>query len=424
KTKSSGQLPLDIVFESKGGKTTFQLMHKTKPATDCEFFLIDEKDETHEFTTDSDGKVVFDRAPSGQWLIRAKATDAEGGEHNGEKYNEKRYYCTLVLGNKAAEKTETKAELSISGTPVNLTMPFPELPVGITSFGGAMVKDQLYVYGGHCGRAHDYYQSGQNAKLYCLNTNSQSAEWEVVSDTVGSQGLAMVSHKNDLYRLGGFTAKNKQGEKHDLHSSDEFSKFDFELKKWKQLQPMPVARSSFDAVVVEDTLYVIGGWTMKGRDQETEWCDNFLTLSLADDDANWETHEIPFKRRALSVGFQGDKIYVVGGMRQRGGPTSEVKVYDMKTGAWSDGPELLGGKGMEGFGSSCFNIGGRLVASTYGGSVLRLDEAGEGWEKLHELEIGRFFHRLLPLDGEKFMLVGGANMEAGKLYDIEVFSFN
>ena len=257
-----------------------------------------------------------------------------------------------------------------------------------------------------------------------MRLNLQSPEkWEDVCESTGLQGLAMVQHNGTLYRIGGFEARNEQGSDQDLHSVADFARFDSKQNKWEPLSPMPVPRSSLDAVVVGDMLYVIGGWTMKGS-EETVWCDNAVAINLAEKDASWQTIKTPFFRRALSVGFQGDKIYAIGGMQKRGGPTTNVKVYDPATKTWSDGPALPGKDGMAGFGSSCFNVGGKLIVSTYDGSILKLNKEQTGWDKLHQLDTGRFFHRLLPMGSKQFLLVGGANMESGKTIDIPVFSLN
>ena len=326
-----------------------------------------------------------------------------------------------------ATDTEKNSEVAVANdsdttTELKLKTPFPKIPVGITSFGGAVVADHLYVYGGHCGNAHEYYDSGQNGQLYRLNVKD-AKKWEAVCQSDGLQGLAMVTHGGNLYRVGGFEARNVKGDKQDLHSVSEFARFDFESKTWQKLKPMPVPRSSLDAVVVNDTLFVVGGWTLKGAGN-TVWCDNAVSIDLSNKDAQWQAVEVPFKRRALSVGFQNGSLYAIGGMRQKGGPTSEVKVFDLKTKTWSDGPKLPGSSQMEGFGNSCFNVGGRLIVSTYSGEVLRLNESQDAWEKIYQLETGRFFHRLLPISDKQFMLVGGANMDTGKVLDVEVLSFN
>ena len=421
---STGKLKTDITMSTSGTKTTFKVLHKDKPASECQLRIIESDDTEHDLVADKDGVVVFDKIPSGRWMLKARVVEEVAGEFNGKKFGDKRYFCTLVLdaptSEKAVKSTLTKATPSVST--LRQTTSFPELPIGITSFGGAVVDGQIYVFGGHCGDAHDYYRDGQNSKLMRLDPKSPE-KWNEVSTSSGRQGLAMIEYQGALYRVGGFEARNEQGEDHNLHSTDEFARFNFATKKWESLQPMPSPRSSLDAVVVGDTLFVVGGWIMKGK-EKTQWCKDALSIDLSKKDAQWQVIQVPFQRRALSVGFQGNKLFAVGGMRKTGGPTTEVAVYDLTEKKWSDGPALPGKGRMAGFGSSCFNIGGKLIVSTYDGSVLKLNNRSDGWEKLHQLETGRFFHRLLPMAANQFVLVGGANMEVGKIHDVPLFSLD
>ena len=426
-SKSTGNLPLDIGFESADGRTTFDVIFNAKPAAGCELQIVDGSGTTHDLKTDAAGKVVVNEIPQDQWLVRAKMTNSTPGEFNGKPYDEKRFYCTLAIGQAKTKVVTEEMAKAQESKPANTTTameksPYPELPIGVTSFGGAIAGDHLYIFGGHCGDAHDYYKAGQNATLYRLNVK-KPATWETVDESTGLQGLAMVEHQGNLYRVGGFTARNEQGDEHDLHSVAEFARFNFESKKWDQLKPMPSPRSSLDAVVVGNTLFVVGGWQIEGKEKNV-WSDNMVSIDLSDPKAEWQTISVPFKRRALSVGFQDERLYVIGGMKESGGTTSDVEVYDIKSKTWRDGPTLPGSGEMEGFGSSCFNVGGRLVASTYGGSVLKLNDTSDGWQQIHQLENGRFFHRLLPLSSEKFVLVGGANMETGKFHEVQVLDIH
>jgi hypothetical protein len=426
KFEATGKLPIDIAVETGAGKVVFQVLKDTKPAADSEIVLVDDDGETHELKTDSQGKFELQRELKNRWLVRAKLVEQTAGEVDGKSYGEIRHYCTLVLSvpqTQAATKVENKNALKMSSTShVSVSNPLPEIPVGITSFGGAVVGKHLYFFGGHIGDAHDYYNSGQNRSLYKLDISNPSA-WEVVMESNGLQGLAMVEHGGNLYRVGGFSARNQQGEKQDLHSVDEFARLNLQTNSWELLQPLPKPRSSLDAVVVGDKLFVVGGWTLRGPDQ-TEWCDDSVWIDLSDPNARWQVLKTPFQRRALSLGFVGERIYCVGGMNKQGGPTPDVEVYDIASGNWSHGPALPGTDKMEGFGSSCFNVGGRLIASTYSGNVLILNKQEDGWEQLWQLDVGRFFHRLLPLSSNKFALVGGANMDEGKQFDIPVFELH
>jgi len=298
----------------------------------------------------------------------------------------------------------------------------PDLPFSITSFGACQSDGYLYTFGGWREGAHKYFSGGQNGKLMRLKIGSKS-KWETLCDSDGLQGLAMVAYKNRVYRIGGFEARNKKGDEQDLHSVDEFAVFDMDKKSWTQLAPMPVARSSFDAVVVDGTVFVMGGWTLAG-DGNTTWCDTAISIDLKKDNPKWTEVKKPgVKRRAVSVGYQDGSIVMVGGMQDRGGPTTKVAIYDIEKDEWSEGPKIDGG-GMEGFGSSCFNIGGRLVVSTHSGSIYRLSADMKKWETAGKLNEGRFFHRLLPIDGGRGVVISGSKKESGRSADVEVFSVN
>lgn len=292
---------------------------------------------------------------------------------------------------------------------------YPPLPKGITSFGAAVVGDWLYVYGGHFGRAHHYSNKSQSDELSRLNLERPS-KWRVVAKGPRLQGLAMVAHDGKLYRVGGFTAHNDEGEEHDLRSVTDFARFDPKTGEWEELPPMPVPRSSHDAVVIGDKLYVAGGWALG---KASQWHDSALVVDLSTSPLTWkQLPKPPFRRRALSLGRHEGKLYVVGGMQQKGGPTTKVAVFDPSTEKWSDGPKL-NGKGMAGFGSSAFNVGGSLFVSTYDGKLQRLADDGTKWLHAKGLKEDRFFHRMLPYK-DTLVLVGGASMQEGKRLQLEV----
>ena len=107
------------------------------------------------------------------------------------------------------QKQGPMTEASSSNTPH-----FPDLPEGLTSFGAAVWGDDLYIYGGHYGRAHEYYIKGQSKDFLRLNLKHPKA-WEHLPAGPRLQGLAMVAHAGKIYRIGGFAAHNKQGEDQD-----------------------------------------------------------------------------------------------------------------------------------------------------------------------------------------------------------------
>ncbi len=317
------------------------------------------------------------------------------------------------------------------GQPANEASPsLPDLPELVTSFGGAVCDGYLYIYGGHTGDAHSYSTAEQGNQLRRVSLDG--GEWETLADGPHLQGLALVSHGGKLYRIGGFTAKNAEGEDHDLWSQESVAAFDPETGEWSDLAPLPEPRSSHDAAVVGDTIYVVGGWMLAGE-KESVWHETAWAMDLACDTLEWKSvPTAPFRRRALTTAAHQGKLYVIGGMQEEGGPTAETAIFDPESQAWSEGPALVtsdadkaqGGPpaGITGFGASAFATGGQLFVSTITGDLQCFSNDGKKWKIVTQMPTARFFHRMLPLDDQRLLVVGGANMKVGKFAEIEVLT--
>lgn len=319
------------------------------------------------------------------------------------------------------EVTLAKHELLTSTAAVSLpggpSAELPPLKVGVTSTGAAVLNGQLYVYGGQLGGAHDYSEELQSGSLLRLNLAKPEA-WEEVSQGPKRTGLAMVAYKGHLYRVGGWEAKNKQGEKAQLFSSKDFSRFDPATGKWTDLTPMPRGRSSHDAALVGDQLFVVGGWELSGEG-DGDWHTTALVCDLSKEKLEWKEIAKPdFMRRALAVAGYQDKLYVLGGMTDSNEVTQAVSIYDPKADRWTTGPSLPG-SGMATFGPSAF--GGRhgLFATVADGSVLRLSNDGKSWGTVATLRQPRFFHRLVIADDESLLVVAGTS-RGGKALAVEL----
>ena len=295
---------------------------------------------------------------------------------------------------------------------------FPHLPESLTSFGAEIADDQLYVYGGHTGSAHSYSIEEQSDRFWKLDLTAPQP-WEKLPAGPRLQGLALVGDGKTLIRIGGFTALNAKGEEDRLSSQAEVARFDPGRGQWTTMPALPEPRSSFDAAVVDGWLYVAGGWNMQ-PDAETQWSAQAYRLHLDHPNAVWETTpDPPMQRRALAVESHRGKLFVLGGMDISGRPTTQVAVYDPAANSWSDGPSLPG-EPMAGFGCAAASLAGELYVSTYAGDLVRLVDGGQSWLPLGELKPSRFFHQLLPHGENELLVVGGANMELGKLTQIDV----
>lgn len=282
----------------------------------------------------------------------------------------------------------------------------PPLPVAVSSLGAAVCDGYLYAYGGHAGKVHSYSTETAQGTFRRLKL-AGGTKWEDLPSGPKMQGLALVAHKGKLYRTGGMQPRNKPDEKGDSISLTSVACYDPAAKKWQALPDLPEGRSSHDAVVVGDTLYVVGGWLLHGQGKAPTWHKTAVALDLGKRDAKWRTIDQPFVRRALVAAAHGGKVYVIGGLTEDGGLELAVDIYDPATGKWNTGAAVPGPK-AHGFTPAACSAGGRLYLSPADGKVYVLDAKGAAWKKVGELRQARAAHRLLPAGEGELIAVGGA----------------
>lgn len=413
---SSKELALDVVPSlAEDGKLAVTVLWNGKPAAKAEVTAVipnvgEVKSETNEA-----GQAFFDKKDGGLYAVRARFVEEGKGEEKGQAFDSIRHYSTVTF--EVTGPTTVTAAKTPSAAAVTSLAP---LNPPATSLGGAIVGDHLYVYGGNLGSAHSYDNQGQSRELRRLSLDGHG-QWEKVSEGPALQGLALVAHGNKLYRIGGFTAKNEPGQDNDIWSQDSFAVFDPATGAWTDLAALPEPRSSHDAAILGDTLYVIGGWKLAGKDNR-DWHTTAWSMDLSAAKPEWKPLPTPpFERRALTVAAHDGKIYAIGGMQKEGKPGTQVSVFDPKTQQWSEGPSIQG-EGMAGFGASAFATGGALYVSTSKATLQRLSADGKAWEIVQELPTARFFHRMLPVDDHRFVFVGGASMETGKFEEVDIIS--
>jgi len=402
------QLPLEVTPSWTGRLLNLTVTWNGKPAVGVEVTAggcgLEET-----LTTDDQGIVQCDPKTDGVLSVRAKMVEESSGERNGEKYDSVRTYSTLTL-------PVTRPTIE------SLSHHLPALPKGITSFGAAVLGNDLYVYGGHFGEAHHYSESGQSNEFLRISMTAENADWEKLASGPKLTGLALVEHSGRLYRVGGFTAKNTDDEDQNLWSQNSFAMFDPAMGMWTELTALPEGRSSHDAAVLDGRLYVVGGWNMSGPDNTT-WHKTALVCDLTQPELKWTELPSPnFERRAVSVAACNRQLYVIGGMDSSGETTRMVSVFDPATSEWTSGPTLHG-TGMEGFGTSAFAAGDQLIVTSMSGAVQRLSDDGTPWIVAGQASEPRFFHRQLTTSDGRVLLVGGASMETGKTETLELLQF-
>ena len=427
-----------VITPSEGGGVSVMVLADGEPVKDVEVKLFcQEGHEEATAKTDIAGIVIFPKKAIEPGLNSVMANinkqDVKG-EYDGQEYSSTTDILTATFvepfqnepshDQDIAEPAKNKISVDPNSGVLIDDSGLPELPEELTSFGATITGDQLYVYGGHTGSAHSYSVDEQSNRLWSLDLSAKDAKWQSLASGPSLQGLALVSRGDQIIRIGGFTAVNELGEDHNLQSQNSVARYDAASDTWIDLPPLPEPRSSLDAAIVGDAVYVVGGWKLAGDSDDSQWHTTAWSLNLVDANATWKPiAQPPFKRRAISAAAHDGKLFVIGGMTSKSKPTTRVDIYDPVTDSWSLGKPVPG-SGMSGFGSASFAAAGQLYVSTMDGFLHRWNSSTNDWDTVAKADPARFFHRMLPIGDSGLLLIGGANMQIGKFTQIDLVSLS
>lgn len=418
---------LEIVPHLAGNELKLTVLWHNNRLPDADVSLFADDADPVEKKTNPEGIVTFTLQRGG--LIGALASTTESGksgELHNKPYHGVTHYASLTFTlPQSARATNTTPDNSNSARKSEAQTSadrLPNLPEPLASFGAVVNDGWLYVYGGHTGEEHQHSAANLSRHFRRLKIDGGDA-WEELPMQTPLQGLPLVAHAGKIYRVGGLNHRNPTpNDKEDLHSVNEFAEYDPATKQWTLRTPLPNPRSSHNATVIGDKLYVVGGWNLSGTAPGV-WQTDALVYDFSNPQTGWRKLTQPdFKRRALAAGYWNGKLLAIGGMNEKAKPTSRVDIFDTHSGKWSPGPQLPG-SGMDGFGVSAWNQNGALFVSGIGGTLLRLNDAGSAWKEAGTLQTPRFFHQLVPGPKNTLLAVGGAS-ENGQVATIEQISLN
>jgi len=292
---------------------------------------------------------------------------------------------------------------------------YSPLPRGVSSFGAVECDHFLYVYGGHAGKAHTY--SNESSVGTFLRIPVGGGKWEELPGGPRLQGLNLATAGGKVYRVGGTEARNKPGEKQDLHSTSEVAVYDPKANQWSAGVALPAGRSSHDVVGVGSKLVVVGGWEMRGSEKAV-WADTALVLDTAASAPKWQAIPQPFKRRALTAAALGTKVYVMGGLTEGGESVRKVEILDLPSGKWNHGPDFPGTDRV-GFSPAATIVDGRLILSSSDRAIHALNDRGTTWEKVGQTAESRLVHRLVAGGPATVVAIAGAGGPKGPFDSVE-----
>jgi N-acetylneuraminic acid mutarotase len=245
---------------------------------------------------------------------------------------------------------------------------------------------------------------------------SKPDTWKNVADAPHRAGFKLTAYRDKIYRVGGWEApKSGGGWERELYSVTDFSRFDPQRSAWQKLTSLPRGRSSHNAVILGDQLFVVGGWEMRGQ-REHEYFETVSACDLSHDTPQWsEITRQPFRRRSVGAAAFNGKLYVIGGMGSDRETTTAVEIYDPKTRQWNDGPDVPG-KSVDCFDISAIGTEKGLFACTRSGVLYRL--APKTWEQIGKLNHTPLSRRLLATADGRLVLVSGES-DRGKVERID-----
>ena len=294
-----------------------------------------------------------------------------------------------------------------------------DVPLEMVSFGSCESDGYLYLHGGHKGKAHTYSKEHHENEFWRIKLQPKG-EWEKLKNGIPAQGYAMVSYKGRVFKVGGSQATNNPEDPHNLHSIEEIESYDPKTNKWTLYGRLPEPRSSHEAVVVGDIMYVFGGWDFGNGREEWLGC---ISADLRAKKIQWKVlPEMPADRRAFSITHDDRYIYVVGGMDD-GGTLNDFDIYDTKKNEWARGPQLPSKGSLKGFGSAAGYAKGSVYVSDSSENLHRYDVSEEKWHVGNKLNKARFFHRMASFNGDLYV-IGGTSMKSGAINSIEKIILN
>lgn len=206
--------------------------------------------------------------------------------------------------------------------------PLPALPVARANASAAILNNQLYVVGG-------YNQELGGALTANHRYDPVAQQWFTATATLApASGAGSAVIAGELLLFGGFDNQMESTAVQRYHPTSD---------RWTLGTPMPLARSEFSAVTVDDLVYIFGGnvFSITHHAGITPTISALpSTLATVYDPQLDQWHDLaplPQGRVAYATAVRAGQIYVIGGLDQWVDGTLQrtVLVYDIASDRWS-----------------------------------------------------------------------------------------
>jgi N-acetylneuraminic acid mutarotase len=174
-----------------------------------------------------------------------------------------------------------------------------------------------------------------------------------------------------------------------------------ETMVWRDIAPLPTARSEIPGVTLDDMIYICGGF---GGDQRVDRYDPKA-------DAWMKLADLSVGVNHPGVAVVGDKVYVAGGYGGDLRALDQILIYDPTVNAWQPGASLpipLGAFGLVPVDGKLYAVGGAMerLGGPVSGAVHVYDPTSDSWSSGPEMLTPRE-HLAVVASEDKIYAIGG-----------------
>ncbi|XP_010183335.1 PREDICTED: kelch repeat and BTB domain-containing protein 12 [Mesitornis unicolor] len=208
---------------------------------------------------------------------------------------------------------------------------------------GVVTENNEIIVAGEASATKMSRQKTRNIEIYRYRDRGNQF-WQSLCSTQLRELYALGTVQNDLYVIGG-----QMKVKNQYQVTNGVERYSMEQGSWRSSAPLPVPLACHVVVTVKNKLYVLGGWTPQTDlpDDEPDRLSN-RTFQYDPGQDKWtEGAPMKFSKYRFSAAVVNSEIYVLGGIgclgRDRGQTRKcldAVEIYNPDGDFWRDGPPM------------------------------------------------------------------------------------